>query len=852
MVFFGRRWSLAIVCGVFSLLIAYSLYGTVVTDDNRTLAGFGDHYTKNAPDWFFMDRQIQQGEFPLWNPHTLNGAPFAAHPSSQAFYPPNLIRSYLANVSVPRDTLISLLIMGCFHIFVATLGMYGLSRGLGLAPITSGVISISVAFSLRWVGLIVAWLPVLSTTVWTPLILFLLHNAVKGGGRHRFGWLILAGAFYGWQISAGFPQVAVVATFLYIAFVGGLLAAGSDKDLFTVSYILKGLFNWTGMMALFGLTGLLLAMAFAAPATEFLGLTARSSTNYSQFKSIGANFPSFSVLNLTMDRAGPSLLDKALALGKISNNWLPVNIAILITAVASLWSLNRKFVVLFGILLFLLLDLCFGDPMPVSTYILKYLPFSITHNQYASGLVAIPIAILAGFGLEAVFARSTKGSLKLWMVAVMLVVGVGLIVTLAPAMKVRESWYAGWVTALCVFLICLCFFSKYKWGRLVLILLLFSESALYAKEIYQDKYSRKGIMGLPYRGEANWMNQSPEEGVLKPRTISRSKESHLWSLGYAINGYQPLILSDTLAALSNPEDEGKYNRNVRLSENILASTYLKRLFWLASTYVKGDKPSKVSLFPPTRTVYLAVEEPLPLVRLTEDELPNTSIAVPGTQIDLWSAATKSAVQHGKNVQDILIRSVEFPEGHKALFVELTSEAPLIIKLVMKGKKVAQRSVIGPITIPSTGGAYRTVELPLPDFPEANISLKITQIGKGKSPSVDRVYYVVDLADEAELIEVVELSPDSTTIKVRDLPAPRALVFTDTYYPGWQAFVDGKPAEVLKANGYVKAVLLEAGSHEIQFVFRPSSVVFGLWVSFIGTICLVFIVGWCFWPRRGSQ
>jgi hypothetical protein len=54
--------------------------------------------------------------------------------------------------------------------------------------------------------------------------------------------------------------------------------------------------------------------------------------------------------------------------------------------------------------------------------------------------------------------------------------------------------------------------------------------------------------------------------------------------------------------------------------------------------------------------------------------------------------------------------------------------------------------------------------------------------------------------------------------VADTPGPAVLVLADTYYPGWQAIVDGRAAPVLAANCLVRAAPLPEGGHVVEMRF----------------------------------
>lgn len=83
-------------------------------------------------------------------------------------------------------------------------------------------------------------------------------------------------------------------------------------------------------------------------------------------------------------------------------------------------------------------------------------------------------------------------------------------------------------------------------------------------------------------------------------------------------------------------------------------------------------------------------------------------------------------------------------------------------------------------------------------------------------------------------------PERVEIAV-SLETPGYLVLSDTWYPGWQATVDGERVEIRRANVLFRAVAVDAGEHRIVFTFLPASVRAGGIVSVVGVVCL--LAGW---------
>ncbi|MCX7624972.1 MAG: YfhO family protein [Candidatus Sumerlaeaceae bacterium] len=67
----------------------------------------------------------------------------------------------------------------------------------------------------------------------------------------------------------------------------------------------------------------------------------------------------------------------------------------------------------------------------------------------------------------------------------------------------------------------------------------------------------------------------------------------------------------------------------------------------------------------------------------------------------------------------------------------------------------------------------------------------------------------------------------------DAPVPAVAVFSDSTYPGWKAWLNDKPAILLRANGWMRALAVPEGKSLVRMTFQPASFRLGAWLSFIG-------------------
>lgn len=87
-------------------------------------------------------------------------------------------------------------------------------------------------------------------------------------------------------------------------------------------------------------------------------------------------------------------------------------------------------------------------------------------------------------------------------------------------------------------------------------------------------------------------------------------------------------------------------------------------------------------------------------------------------------------------------------------------------------------------------------------------------------------YVKDFrphCDSTAQIKMTKYAPECVEYDSKSA-ADGMVVFSEVYYPyGWNAYIDGKPVDHIRANYALRALKVPAGNHHIRFEFRPATV-----------------------------
>jgi hypothetical protein len=80
-------------------------------------------------------------------------------------------------------------------------------------------------------------------------------------------------------------------------------------------------------------------------------------------------------------------------------------------------------------------------------------------------------------------------------------------------------------------------------------------------------------------------------------------------------------------------------------------------------------------------------------------------------------------------------------------------------------------------------------------------------------------------------------------------SPALLVLRDAFYPGWNATIDGAPAEIYPVDVLFRGVAVPAGAHEVRFVYDPPVWRWGRILSGAGIVVWLLLLGWGWSQRR---
>ena len=95
-------------------------------------------------------------------------------------------------------------------------------------------------------------------------------------------------------------------------------------------------------------------------------------------------------------------------------------------------------------------------------------------------------------------------------------------------------------------------------------------------------------------------------------------------------------------------------------------------------------------------------------------------------------------------------------------------------------------------------------------------------------------------DTASVVTITSYEPNRLTYDV-NTGKGGVLVFSEIYYPGWTATVDGQPAELGRVNYILRALNIQPGRHQVELSFFPKTVKTTETIAYVAYVVLILLV-----------
>jgi hypothetical protein len=97
---------------------------------------------------------------------------------------------------------------------------------------------------------------------------------------------------------------------------------------------------------------------------------------------------------------------------------------------------------------------------------------------------------------------------------------------------------------------------------------------------------------------------------------------------------------------------------------------------------------------------------------------------------------------------------------------------------------------------------------------------------------------LDRCDRKDDVQLLERHADRLLFKA-NMACKGMLILSQTFYPGWEATVDGRQERLYQAYGVLQGVVTGSGSHRVEFLYRPKTVFWGFSLTSLGLVVAFF-------------
>ncbi len=119
----------------------------------------------------------------------------------------------------------------------------------------------------------------------------------------------------------------------------------------------------------------------------------------------------------------------------------------------------------------------------------------------------------------------------------------------------------------------------------------------------------------------------------------------------------------------------------------------------------------------------------------------------------------------------------------------------------------------------------------------------------------RAFMVYDGKDDNEFkiskVEYMKNDSGGSSVSI-ETQKEGLLLVSDSFYPGWKAYIDGSETKISKERDIFRGVIVPEGTHQVKFIYRPESFDRGLTISVISLLSLLGLIGYTSLKYRKSD
>lgn len=192
------------------IILPLVFFGQAVLGKTIIVAGDftgSDLLDLNYPFKVALAEAVKNREFPLWTPYLSNGFPLLAEGQMGAFYPPNLIFSFLPpHLALNYSLILTFILAGLFTY------LYCQSIGFGrFSALSSAIIFMFSAFFITRIK----HLNLIAVSAWVPFIFWTTRKFFQ---EQKLRFALLTSIGLGLQFLAGHPQMAFYSVFIFFLY----------------------------------------------------------------------------------------------------------------------------------------------------------------------------------------------------------------------------------------------------------------------------------------------------------------------------------------------------------------------------------------------------------------------------------------------------------------------------------------------------------------------------------------------------------------------------------------------------------------------------------------------------------